>query len=130
MLGCSDAGRLVMSRAPVRFTGVGLAGSGPGAPEVPASVGGPRSGAGRSMPDAAGATCLAAAFFVAAAFFAGGAGSSGWTGRRRPSRSAFRRARSAWASSMDDEWLLTPMPNDRHRSRASLLVRPSSWASS
>jgi len=57
-------------------------------------------------------------------------GSSGWTARRSPSLSAFRRTRSAWASSIEDEWLLTPMPNDTQRSRASLLVRPSSRASS
>ena len=58
------------------------------------------------------------------------AGSSGWTARRRPSLSALRRTRSAWASSIEDEWLFTPMPNDTQRSRASLLVRPSSRASS
>ena len=57
-------------------------------------------------------------------------GSGGCTARIIPSRSAFRRARSAWASSIDEEWLFTPMPSDKHRSRASLLVRPSSRASS
>jgi hypothetical protein len=31
------------------------------------------------------------------------AGSSGWTARRRPSLSALRRTRSAWASSIDEE---------------------------
>jgi hypothetical protein len=67
---------------------------------------------------------------VALAAFLAGAGSSGWTGRRRPSASALRRTRSAWASSIEDEWLLTPMPRDRARSRPSLLVRPSSLASS
>jgi hypothetical protein len=63
----------------------------------------------------------------------GTAGSSWWsgeTGRRRPSASALRRTRSAWASSMDEEWLFTPMPREMERSRASLLVRPSSLASS
>jgi len=58
------------------------------------------------------------------------AGSSGCTARRRPSRSALRRARSACASSIDDEWLLTPIPRSMQRSRASLLVSPSSRASS
>ena len=58
------------------------------------------------------------------------AGSSASTGRRRPSRSALRRARSAWASSMLEEWLFTPMPSDAQRSSASLLLSPSSRASS
>jgi hypothetical protein len=58
------------------------------------------------------------------------AGSSGCLSRRNPSRSALRRTRSAWASSMLDEWLVTPMPRSRQRSNASLLVRPSSRPSS
>ena len=70
-----------------------------------------------------------AALVDLAAFFAG-AGSSGWTGRRRPSASALRRTRSACASSMEDEWLLTPIPRERASSSPSLLVRPSSLASS
>ncbi len=125
--GCSEAGRLVISRVPARFCGGGVAAAAAG-----------RAGV-RSPPDrgsvvgspvgAPGVAFLATAFFAGASF-AGGAGSSGWTSRRRPSRSAFLRARSACASSMDDEWLLTPIPRDRQRSRASLLVRPSSWASS
>jgi len=57
-------------------------------------------------------------------------GSSGGWERFRPSRSALRRTRSAWASSMLEEWLVTPMPIARHSSRPSLLVRPSSRASS
>jgi hypothetical protein len=57
-------------------------------------------------------------------------GSGGETARRSPSWSALRRTRSAWASSMDDEWLFTPMPRDKERSSASLLVSPSSRASS
>jgi hypothetical protein len=56
--------------------------------------------------------------------------SSGWCSRLRPSRSALRRTRSAWASSMLEEWLVTPMPIARQSSRPSLLVRPSSFASS
>lgn len=57
-------------------------------------------------------------------------GSAGETSRRRPSASARRRARSAWASSMLEEWLFTPIPRTWQRSRASLLVSPSSRASS
>ena len=70
------------------------------------------------------------AALVALAAFLAGAGSSGWTGRRRPSASALRRTRSACASSMEDEWLLTPIPRERASSSPSLLVRPSSLASS
>ncbi len=88
------------------------------------------------------ATGAGAASAVAAAFFAGAdslvvlaaflaeAGSSGWTGRRKPSASALRRTRSACASSMEDEWLLTPIPRERASSSPSLFVRPSSLASS
>jgi hypothetical protein len=57
-------------------------------------------------------------------------GSGGETARRSPSESALRRTRSACASSIDEEWLFTPMPRDKERSRASLLVSPSSLASS
>ena len=75
-----------------------------------------------------------AATFLAAAFLAGafltGAGSSGCSSRTRPSRSALRRTRSAWASSILDECVLTPMPRSTARSRVSLFVRPSSFASS
>ena len=56
--------------------------------------------------------------------------SSGCFSRFRPSRSAFRRTRSPCASSIDDEWLFTPIPRSMHRSSASLFVRPSSRASS
>jgi len=70
-----------------------------------------------------------AAFFFPAAFF-GGSGSSGCTSRLSPSRSAFLRTRSACASSMLEEWLLTPMPSASQRSSVSLLVSPSSRASS
>ncbi len=78
----------------------------------------------------AGAGAADFAALVAFAAFLAGAGSSGWTGRRRPSASALRRTRSACASSMEDEWLLTPMPRERASSSPSLLVRPSSLASS
>jgi hypothetical protein len=80
--------------------------------------------------DEAGADDTALADFVALAAFFAGAGSSGWTGRRNPSASALRRTRSACASSIEDEWLLTPIPRERASSSPSLLVRPSSLASS
>lgn len=82
---------------------------------------------------AAGAATSAAASAAAAflvGFLPGLASSSGWTSRFRPSFSARRRTRSPWASSMEDEWLLMPMPRTLHRSTASLFVRPSSLASS
>jgi hypothetical protein len=79
-------------------------------------------------PDATGAASVGADPDLAGALLA--AGSSGCTGRRSPSASAFRRTRSACASSMEDEWLLTPIPRDKASSRPSLLVRPSSLASS
>jgi hypothetical protein len=76
---------------------------------------------------------VAAAFlagaFLAAAFFAGFS-SSGWTSRTRPSRSALRRTRSACASSIVDEIALTGTPIETDKSRASLFVRPNSFASS
>lgn len=83
---------------------------------------------GLSAPSAPSAAFFATAFF-AAAFFSG-LGSSGCSSRTRPSRSARRRTRSACASMIDDEWLFTSMPMTRQRSTASLLVRPSSLASS
>jgi pilus assembly protein FimV len=131
--GFSGPGRLVTSLAPDRLIGVGAAGS----PSSESVVGFeaaalPSWSASLPVPVArvVAAAFFAGAFLVAAAFLTGGAGSSGWTSRRRPSRSALRRARSACASSMEDEWLFTPIPRDRHRSSASLLVNPSSCASS
>ena len=47
-----------------------------------------------------------------------------------PSRAILRRTRSAWASSMLEEWLLMPMPMSLHRSTAPLFDNPSSLASS
>ncbi len=78
---------------------------------------------------------VAAAGCGAAAATCAGAGrdgpsSAGECARLRPSRSALRRTRSAWASSTLEEWLFTPIPIARHSSRPSLLVRPSSRASS
>jgi hypothetical protein len=133
-LGCSDAGRLVINLVPERLGGIGAGGLGvvslpvlPPPVVVSGSSPPPETG-GLVVSMVAGAvSSLAAAFLAVATFLSeGAAGSSGWTGRRSPSLSALRRARSACASSMDDEWLLTPIPRDRHRSSASLLVSPSS----
>ena len=77
---------------------------------------------------AAGASVAVAGEVVRAGFLA--TASSGATSRRMPSASALRRTRSAWASSIDEEALFTPMPNDWETSSSSLLVRPSSRASS
>ena len=56
--------------------------------------------------------------------------SSGATSRRRPSLSALRRIRSAWASSMEAEGLDAPIPSVWASASSSLLVRPSSLESS
>jgi hypothetical protein len=71
-----------------------------------------------------------AAGALAGALAAALAGSSGWTSRRSPSALALRRTRSACASSIEDEWLLMPMPSETARSTVSLFVIPSSLASS
>ena len=92
-----------------------------------AAAGAVAAAAGAGAADGSAADPVALVALVA---FLAGAGSSGWTGRRRPSASALRRTRSAWASSMEDEWLLTPIPRERASSSPSLLVRPSSLASS
>jgi len=82
-----------------------------------------------------GSATIAAAFFVPVALvafvvLAAFAASSGWTSRRRPSASARRRIRSAWASSIDAEGLEAPMPSFWASVSSSLLVRPSSLESS
>ncbi len=126
----SDAGRLVTRRLPAgRRVVDGPPAAGPASVEIAEEAGdGSSPSAALSSPVA----CFAAAFFVVPVALRAGldAGSSGCTGRRSPSRSALRRARSACASSIEDEWLFTPIPRDRQRSSASLFVRPSSCASS
>jgi len=98
------------------------------APRAAAGAGtGADGGASAGVAAAGGAAVPAAAL---ARWGLAAAGSSGWTSRRSPSASALRRTRSAWASSIDEEWLLTPMPKDTARSSASLFVKPSSLASS
>ena len=57
-------------------------------------------------------------------------GSSGATSRRKPSASALRRMRSAWASSIEAEGLDAPIPSVWASASNSLLVRPSSLESS
>jgi hypothetical protein len=57
-------------------------------------------------------------------------GSSGATARRKPSASALRRMRSAWASSIEADGLDAPMPNVWASASNSLLVKPSSLESS
>jgi hypothetical protein len=94
------------------------------------SATGVRTGATTSTANGSAFVSTTAAAVAAAPFLLGLAGSSGCTSRMRPSRSALRRTRSACASSMPEEWLLTPMPKDRDKSSASLLVMPSSLASS
>jgi len=124
-------GRLVIRReSPGRSVGAGVtgagmaaagtsgAGAGAGAPPAPSS------GAGAATAVSGGAALVERARLFASF------GSSGWCSRMSPSRAALRRTRSACASSMLDEWLLTPMPSASDRSRASLFVRPSSRASS
>jgi hypothetical protein len=97
--GCSDAGRLVMRRLPVRGDGAGSGagremasgslGTGVLRPAVPVPVAAATAGSAGDLAAALEADLAAAGALT------GAAGSSGWTGRRSPSRSALRRARSA-----------------------------------
>jgi hypothetical protein len=89
-----------------------------------------RAGAGASVLSLGAAAFVALGAFVALAAFAALAASSGWTSRRRPSASARRRMRSAWASSIDAEGLDAPMPSVWASVSSSLLVSPSSFESS
>ena len=116
--------------------GATASGAGPTGEVVPESEedAGPATGRGADGVSTTSATTAGAdSVAVSAAFFLppfAGTGSSGCTSRINPSRSARRRARSACASSIPDEWLLTPMPRTAARSSISLLVSPSSRASS
>jgi hypothetical protein len=89
-----------------------------------------RAGGAGSTFSVGGAVFFAAGTFVALAALAALAASSGCTSRRRPSASARRRMRSAWASSIDAEGLDAPMPSVWASVSSSLLVRPSSFESS
>ncbi len=127
--------------------GPAVSGAGAGAGVSASGISASGVSTGGSRVSASGATSAAAAFLTAfladffaaflavffAAFFAAFfafSGSGGCSARTRPSRSALRRTRSACASTMLEEWLLTPIPSDSARSRVSLLVRPNSRASS
>src|SRR5262245_1718384 len=130
-------------------TSVDSAGAGSGC-RAGAGASGAASATGAAATTFSAGALVAAAFltaaFLAGAFFAAASspsavappssvavlrlGASGWRSRTRPSRWARRRTRSACASSMPEECVLTPMPSARQRSRHSLLVSPRSLASS
>jgi hypothetical protein len=135
----TGAGATSATGAGTSTTGAGVTTAAAGTTTFSSTGAATTAGAGGSITGlatttSAGAAASSAAAAAAAAFLVGFlaalAGSSGWTSRLRPSFSARRRTRSPWASSMEDEWLLMPMPKTLHRSTASLLVRPSSFASS
>jgi len=126
------AGRSLPDDVTRRPGGVGLAAGGAaggGAGSAASAGAAGCSGAAGAAAAGFAAAFLGSAAFLAGAFFAFG-GSSGWTSRMRPSRSALRRTRSACASSMLEECVLTPIPSERQRSSVSLFVMPSSFASS
>jgi hypothetical protein len=78
----------------------------------------------------AGAASAAGTASAGGAAAAGGSAAAEGSKRPRCSVAAFRRTRSAWASTMLEEWVFTPMPSAKARSIVSLLERPSSLASS
>ncbi len=94
---------------------------------VTATAGSGAAGAASGSASGAALAALAVLALGLAAFFSG---SGGCSSRTRPSRSALRRTRSAWASTTLEECDLTPIPSDSQRSSVSLLVSPSSRASS
>jgi len=87
-------------------------------------------GVGVGAVSAVGAAGLVAVALVALTALTALVASSGWTSRRRPSASARRRIRSAWASSIEAEGLEAPMPSFWASASNSLLVIPSSLESS
>ena len=118
----AGGGRRRPRAAAARGLGGGLAARSP----VGALGGGLGAAAGGGAAAAAGCGLGALAGLLGGLASAPRAGPS----RMRPSRSALRRTRSACASSMLEEWVLTPMPSVAQRSSVSLLVSPSSLASS
>ncbi len=96
------------------------------------------SAAGSGSAGAAGSAAAAGSAGAAGAGLSSGCGASGSStsttggggGLSRPSRSALRLTRSAWASTMLEEWDLTPMLSAKQSSSVSWLVSPSSLASS
>ena len=113
--------------------GDGATTAGSGSTAVGSATGATGASDSAEVSSALVAAAFLAGAFLAAAFLAGffsASGSSGWTSRIRPSFSALRRTRSACASTTLEEWVLTPIPSATQRSRVSLLVSPSSRASS
>ena len=86
-------------------TGASAAGAAGTSGSIGASEGVSTTGSG--VDAGSSAACFGSGFFdetaLAAGFLAGGASGSGWASRISPSRSAFRRTRSAWASTMLEE---------------------------
>lgn len=117
------AGGSLVSGASVVAT-VSAAAPSSGTPSDPPSAPGSAAGSWRL------AAFRAAAFWAAAFLAVFGSCSGGCSSRIKPSRCALRRTRSACASTMLEEWLFTPIPNASVNSRVSLLVSPSSRASS
>jgi len=128
-LGASETGAGALSTDAAGTTGVAgvLTGVGVGATRAGTSVVGAEDD-GLDVLDVADRVDVAAAvdFATLGAFVA----SSGWISRRRPSASARRRMRSAWASSIDAEGLEAPIPSFWASESNSLLVIPSSLESS
>ena len=102
----------------------GLAGAVDSGAEDPASAetGFLASGSAATGFFVSGAGSAATGFFVSGSLGSGSAtrtGGGGGGGFRRPSRSALRRTRSAWASTMLEECDLTPMLSAKQRSSVS-----------
>lgn len=97
-------------------------------PEATVSLSGSDSASSAFAATSLGLVALAA--FLATGWAPFFACPDGCSSRIRPSRSARRRTRSAWASSIPEECVFTPIPMSRARSRHSLFVIPSSLASS
>jgi hypothetical protein len=111
------------------------AGASAGAGGASASTGGASgalegAGAGASGFALAGSSVVVVLAALVALVALTGLGSSGCSSRIRPSRAARRRTMSQYASCSDDEWLLAAIPRSWHKSRVSLFVIPSSFASS
>jgi hypothetical protein len=110
------------------FGASGFAAAGAGASATGAATGASTAGAAVSAGAASAAFAAAALLGLRTGFSI--FGSSGCSSRVRPSRSARRRTRSACASWMLEECDFTSIPSINERSSVSLLVIPSSLASS
>ena len=112
-------------------TRFGGAGSGSGSGSGTGSGTGSGSGSGTGSGSGSGTGSGSGSGTGSGTGSGSGSGSgSGTTSRMSPSFAARRRTRSPWASTIPDEWLLTPMPRISQRSRTSLFSIPSSRASS